>query len=254
MSEKIEPIKILELDIETAPNKVYTWGLFNQNIGINQIVEPGYTLSFAAKWHGQKGIEFCSVYHDGMQPMLERAWALLEEADVVIHYNGTKFDIPTLNREFVRFDMLPPMGYKEVDLLRVVRQRFRFASNKLDYVAQELGLGAKTQHKGMPLWTGCMENDPKSWAIMKKYNIQDVKLTERLYERLLPWIKNHPNRALWIEDVDHPVCQNCGSSHVQRRGIERTKTLTYQRYRCMACGKPQRGRTRLEPAKAGVLV
>ena len=46
-------IRILMLDIETTPDKVYTWGIWNINVGINQIIEPGGLLCFAAKWYGQ---------------------------------------------------------------------------------------------------------------------------------------------------------------------------------------------------------
>jgi len=53
--------KILFLDIESAPSRVYTWGLFNQNIALNQIEEPGYTLCWAAKWFGKKKMLFSSV-------------------------------------------------------------------------------------------------------------------------------------------------------------------------------------------------
>ena len=43
-------MNILLIDIETAPNKVYTWGLWNQNVSLNQIDEVGYTLCWAATW------------------------------------------------------------------------------------------------------------------------------------------------------------------------------------------------------------
>ena len=64
-------MKILYLDIETAPNLVFTWGLFNQNIGLNQIVKPGYTLCFAAQWEGKKEIVFSSVHGDGNELMMQ---------------------------------------------------------------------------------------------------------------------------------------------------------------------------------------
>ena len=48
--------KILLLDIETAPNKVYTWGLWNQNIGLSQIIQEGYLLCWGAKWLGKRGV------------------------------------------------------------------------------------------------------------------------------------------------------------------------------------------------------
>jgi DNA polymerase elongation subunit (family B) len=245
--------KILMLDIETAPNKVYVWGLWNQNIGINQIVEPGYTLCFAAKWLGGKDIIYRSIHEDGPEEMIQAAWDLLDEADIVVHYNGTSFDVPTLNREFVMAGLDPPTGYHEVDLLKVVRKRFRFVSNKLTYITEQLGLGEKVEHKGMPLWTGCMNGDDASWRHMKKYNQKDIKLLESLYKQVLPWIKNHPNIGLWINEQE-PVCRNCGSDHVQKRGLQYTSTMVYQRYRCMDCGTPQRGRTSLIKPNKGVLV
>lgn len=235
-------MKILFLDIETAPNKVYSWGLWNQTIGINQIVEPGFTLCWAAKWHGKPEVFFSGLNEDSRVDMLQQIWNLLDEADVVVHYNGNKFDIPTLNAEFVQLGLAPPTPSHHIDLYRIVRQRFKFPSNKLDYVVQALDLGAKHEHKGMPLWTGCMEGDPQSWKTMKRYNIQDVRLLPRLYKKVLPWIKSHPNHALYM-DTDRPVCTNCGSHRVQKCGVEHTKTLSYQRYRCSSCGTPLRGRS-----------
>ena len=79
---------------------------------------------------------------------------LLNDADAVVHYNGTKFDIPTLNKEFLLHSFNPPSPYKQIDLLRVVRSNFRFPSNKLDYVAQRLNLGKKHEHEGHELWGG----------------------------------------------------------------------------------------------------
>lgn len=237
-------MKILHLDIETAPNKVYCWGLWNQNVSINQIVEPGYTMCWAAKWDDNREVMFDSLFKSPEIDMLMKMWQLLDEADAVVHYNGEKFDIPTLNREFIRYGLAPPSPYHHIDLLRVVKKRFKFPSNKLDYVAQTLGLGAKTQHSGMELWKGCMDNDPKSWKIMERYNKQDVRLLPKLYRELLPWIKNHPNHALY-ETSDRPVCPNCGSKKVKKNGTETTLTMKYQRYKCTCCGTPLRGRSNI---------
>ena len=235
-------MKILYLDIETAPHKVYAWGLWDQNIGTHKIIEAGYTLCFAAKWHGKKEMFFDSLYQSSMTAMLKKVHKLLEEADAVVHYHGTSFDIPTLNKEFILMNFTPPSDYKEIDLLRVARQRFKFPSNKLDYVAQALGLGKKTKHVGMDLWKGCMGNDPASWVTMERYNKQDVTLLEKVYKKMLPWIKNHPNYGLYT-DTDRPVCRNCGSNKVIKRGTEYTMVGKYQRYKCCKCGKWLRGST-----------
>jgi hypothetical protein len=227
-------LKILLLDIETAPNLVHVWGLWNQNVGINQIMDSGYVMCWAAKWYGSDEIIFDSIFHSGTKAMLRRIYKLLDQADAVIHYNGTKFDIPTLNKEFVINGMKPPTPYKQIDLLRTARGQFRFPSNKLDYIAQTLGIGAKTVHRGHQLWIDCMAKKPEAWEEMEVYNRNDVVILEGVYEILKPWIRNHPNQGLYGEDP--AVCPNCGGSHLHRRGVARTRACVYQRFQCTDCG------------------
>lgn len=246
--------RILMLDIETAPSKAYVWGLFNQNISLNQIMEPGYTLCFAAQWYGEREKLFFSIHHDGMKRMLTEAHALLEEADIVVHYNGNKFDIPTLNREFIKHGFIPPSDAKHIDLLAVVRKQFRFQSNKLDFVAQELGLGSKVKHKGMELWNECMAGDDKAWRTMRKYNMQDTSLLISLYERVRPWVPAHPNMALFVANVKKPTCPHCASTNLVKWGTRATQVRAYQRYKCNDCGAYSRSRTAVAKAPAGVLM
>ena len=164
------------------------------------------------------------------------------DADVVVHYNGSSFDIPTLNREFILKGGTPPAPYHEIDLLKYARKHFRFPSNKLDYISKELGIGQKISHRGMDLWTGCMKGDAACQKEMKEYNLQDALLLEDLYERLLPWIHNHPNRSLYNDEGDLEVCPNCGSKQLQKRGFTTTRVMKYQRYQCTDCGKWSRGK------------
>ena len=226
-------MKILLLDIESSPNTAHVWGLWQQNVSINQLMESSYVLCYAAKWYGEKDVIFDSVHKSRPKTMLKGIHGLLNDADAVVHYNGTKFDIPTLNKEFLLHSFNPPSPYKQIDLLRVVRSNFRFPSNKLDYVAQRLNLGKKHEHEGHELWVKCMNGDKDAWKRMEKYNIQDVVLLENLYGHLLPWIKSHPNHNLFS---DGHVCPNCSSSSLQRRGTAISATGTYQRYQCRSCG------------------
>jgi uncharacterized protein YprB with RNaseH-like and TPR domain len=181
-------MKILLLDIETTPMQVYTWGLWDQNIGINQIIKSTEMMCFGAKWLGKKKMTFKSVHHDGKKAMLEELHKLMEEADILVGWNSASFDHKHIKREFLQANMEPPSTVKDLDLMSVVKANFQFPSNKLDYVAQTLGVGAKVKHSGFDLWIGCMEGDKKSWAEMKRYQIQDVQLLEDLYQVLLPWL------------------------------------------------------------------
>ena len=230
------------LDIETSPNVAHVWGLFKQNVSLNQLMNSSYTMCFAAKWLGDKNIIFRSIHHDGEKVMLIELWKLLNEADAVVHFNGKKFDIPTCNKEFLLKGMMPPDHYHQIDLYSVARNRFRFPSNKLDYISQALGIGHKVKHIGHDLWVKCMAGDAESWNLMKAYNVGDIILLEELYLKMLPWITNHPNHGLY-SDEERPVCPNCGSEHVIKKGIMHTQAQSYQRYRCEDCGTPIRGKT-----------
>lgn len=226
-------MKILLLDIETAPNTAHVWGLWQQNVGLPQILEAGYVLCWAAKWLGTEEVMFDSSFQSGHKTMLNRIHRLLNEADAVVHYHGTKFDIPTLNKEFVIHEMNPPAPYKQIDLLKVAKKEFKFPSNKLSYVAEALGVGQKVKHIGHELWIRCMSKDPEAWEMMKEYNMGDVILLEKVYYRLLPWIKNHANHN---NHTDEAGCPNCSSDRFVRRGFSHTATMSYRRFRCSSCG------------------
>lgn len=226
-------MRLLIIDIETRPNLAYVWGLWNQNIGLNQIKDTGSVISFAAKWYESKSVAFHSDFHDGHDVMIQKAWELLNEADAIIHYNGRAFDIKHLNREFLLAGLPPPSPHRDIDLLSTVRQRFKFPSNKLDHIATEIGVGSKVHHEGFDLWVRCMAGDKKAWAMMKRYNVQDVRLTEQVYDVLRPWITSHPNRAVY--DGRIYTCPTCGSNDYQKRGKRHTNAHSYQQFQCNGC-------------------
>lgn len=234
LDDLVRKPRVLTFDIETRPINAYVWGLWDQNVGLTQIVDPGGVMCFAAKWYGEKGVLFYSDHVDGHDAMIRHAHRLLTEADFVIHYNGARFDVTHLNWEFTRLGLAPPKPYKQVDLLQTVRRQFRPPSKKLDYVAGALGLGHKRAHEGFTLWTSCIAGDEKAWDRMRRYNIQDVRLTEKLYDRLLPWIPNHPHMGLYA-DAGH-CCPMCGSKRRKPADLARTALTSYAQYECAKCG------------------
>lgn len=225
----------LLIDIETSPNLAHVWSLWNQNVSLDQLRESGSVICFSAKWQGDRAKEtvFWSIL-DGKETMVRAAHVLLDEADVVTHWNGKTFDTPHLNREFIEGGLKPPAPYRQIDLCDVVKKQFRFPSNKLDYVAQRLGVGGKIRHEGHSLWVKCLDGDPDAWKRMERYNRQDVWLLEGLYRRLQPWIPGHPS---WAAESGLPVCPACGSSRLQARGTAFTLQSAFQRYQCQDCGK-----------------
>lgn len=225
--------RVLTLDIETSPNVAYVWGLWDQNVSTSQLIQPSRVLCFAAKWLDGKRVYFYSEHHDGADAMVEAAWSLLDEADVVIGYNHIKFDIPHLHREFVQRGYAAPSPHLDVDLLKVVRSRFKFPSNKLGYVTQALGLDTKLETTGQDLWNRVLAGESAAWAEFKKYNVQDVHVTEQLFVLLSPWIQGVPHAGLSGGSMS--VCPSCGSSKLDPAGFVFGKTMVYPKLGC-ECG------------------
>jgi DNA polymerase elongation subunit (family B)/predicted RNA-binding Zn-ribbon protein involved in translation (DUF1610 family) len=224
--------RILVIDIETAPASGYIWKLFDVNISLSQLIDTSKVICFAAKWVGDKKVIFHSNQEDTHKKMIKKAWDLFNEADAVVGYNSKNFDCKILNKEFILSGYPPPSPYKHIDLLQTMKNKFKFMSNKLDHVSQELGIGKKTSHQGFDLWTACMNNDTKAWKLMKKYNINDVKLTEELYDKVKGWLKTTFN---FNEHSESMVCPNCGSHNVTKNGTYKSPTRAYQKYVCNDC-------------------
>jgi hypothetical protein len=228
--------KILTLDIETRPATAYVWRAWDENIGYEQVIEPGGMICFAAKWLGEPEVFFYSNWTHTHQEMVEAIHALLYEADAVVTYNGDKFDLPKLTGEFVLAGLAPPPPLTSIDVVKTVR-KFGFLMNRLAFIGPLLKVGQKVKHEGFALWANVLAGDEKAQAKMRRYNIQDVVLLERLYKKIRPFIKNHPHLG-----KEAHACGACNSNRTQSRGVRRTKTFIIQRIQCQACGSWQDGK------------
>lgn len=245
-------MKLLLLDLETSPNVAHVWSLFKQTVSVEQLQESSYVMCWSAKWLGSREMLHRSLYVDGKKRMLKELHSLLDACDAVVTFNGTSFDIPVANKEFLLTGLKPPSPYAQIDLLRTARDTFRFPSNKLSYISRALQIGQKVKHKGHQLWVECLAGDEKAWHKMAEYNKQDVVLLEKLYNKLQPWIKGHPNKAFYVDDL-RPVCPNCGSWKVQRRGYAYTTLSKFHRLQCQECGKWSRENKNMLPKTKQVL-
>jgi predicted RNA-binding Zn-ribbon protein involved in translation (DUF1610 family) len=246
-------IRILGIDIETSPNTAYVWGLFKQTVSLSQLIESSRVMCFAAKWFGMDCAPmFYSERNGKHEGMILQAWSLLDEADAVVHYFGSRFDVPTLNKEFLKLGLAPPSPYAQIDLIKTARSQFKFTSNKLEHILDELGMSGKLSNRGFKLWVDCMYGDDDAWREMEEYNVQDVAGMEPLYQKLLPWIKNHPNIALFKSGYEK-VCPKCGSEQIEKRGFQRTKVAVYQRYQCKECASWSQSRFMNDFVRTNVL-
>lgn len=243
-------MKILHLDIETAPAVADVWGLWDQNIPLCRLRESGHIMGVGYMWHDQKRAKWVGENTHGYKEMLEIVQELCDEADVVVTYNGDKFDIKWLQGEWIAHDIWPPSPFKSVDLYKVIKKNCKYISNKLEYVANKLLNDAKIKHNGYQMWLDCLDDDAdpkvkkKAWADMAKYCKKDVELLPPLYEKLKPWLPSSLNVAIY-DNPAHLACENCASNNLQKRGTAKAKYYVYQRYQCQDCGSWMKGRKSL---------
>lgn len=243
---------ILIFDIETAPMLAYTWGLYDQNLALNNIKSDWHLLAWAAKWYGDSPEKV--MYMDNRnsknvqndKELVTELLNLLDKADIVITQNGDKFDIKKVNARAAIHGLSPVSPFKSTDTLKESRKVFSFTSHSLEYMSNVLNKKYKKlkheDYPGLNLWKAVLEGDKKAWATMKTYCINDVLATEELYTKIQGWIKTQ-NISCYFDDMQ--VRCRCGSTNVHKKGFVYINDSKFQGYKCNDCGKRPRGKINL---------
>lgn len=245
--------KVLVLDIETAPLLANIWGIWNQNIMLENIHSDWFMLTWAAKWLFEKKIYSARVtpkeaIDNNDKRIVESLIEMLNQADIVITHNGDKFDLPRINTRAIIHRIKPPLPYVSIDTLKVAKRSFAFTSNKLDYINKQLGIARKTE-TNMELWRDCFHGKEEGLKRMEKYNVNDVVIQEQTYLIMRPYIKSHPNLGLHIID-ENEHCPNCGHSELTDTGkFYATAVSLFETFRCGGCGTTGRRRKALKRNK-----
>jgi len=182
--------KVLIIDIETRSLTVKTFGLKDQNIGLEQVVDDGGILCWSAKWLGSDKVFFEETkgVKSKEKVILKKLKKLMDEADIILGQNSQSFDVPIINGLLLYYDLIDDVKeYKQIDTLRMSRSKYKFLSHKLQYMSGKLCEIKKQTHAkfpGMSLWMEYEAKNPKAFAEMKKYNMADVDATEELFLKL----------------------------------------------------------------------
>lgn len=239
--------KVLIFDIESSPSITYSFGRFQVNIGIDQVIQDPIFLTWSAKWLYSSEILSDKITQEEVLEgddyrIVKSLWDLVDEADIVVAHYGDKFDIPMLNYRAIIHDLKPFSSVKSIDTKKVASASFKFPSNKLDAIAGYFGVGNKIK-TDFDLWKRCLNGDEDAITEMDVYCNQDVKILEDVYLRLRPYIKSHPNLGVYNE-MEQNQCSMCGSTDLKEEGFYYTNTAKYNQYRC-SCGALSRGRTNI---------
>ena len=191
--------RTLIIDIETSPIEGYVWGTYKQNLSGDQIKTDWTILSYAAKWADSSEVFYRDTGGRGVKKvrddsiLLPEIWRLLNEARYVVAQNGNAFDVKKINWRLAEAGFRPYSPIRIYDTLLASRRLFRATSHKLAWLSEHLTDTPKSKHKkypGFDLWAECLKDNPQAWAEMKKYNIQDIKATEKLWRKQQPWVRN----------------------------------------------------------------
>lgn len=232
--------KVLFIDIETAPIEAFIWKIFDESIGLNQIIKDWHILSISAKWQHEKEVIYFDQRNEkeitNDKDLCEKVWHLLDKADIVVAHNGDRFDIKKINSRLLENNFNPPSSYRTIDTLKILKRKFGFTSNKLEFVASKLCKNKKhTKRKfsGFHLWDECLKGNKKAWLEMEKYNKQDVMVLEELYQIINSW-DNKINFSSFNDGIN--LC-SCGSSDFKDNGFHFTNTGKFLKMACLRCGK-----------------
>lgn len=227
--ERSEPRKPKRLffDIETSYNIVKSWRVgYNLSINPEDIIHERAIITVAYKWEEDKDVTVLTWDNGNDKELVKEFMKVLNSADEIVGHNIDKYDIKFLMARALvhRIPGLPK--YQTSDTLKIARKHFSLNSNKLDYIAQLLGLGSKLKHRGMPMWDDIiLRNDKKALEEMVEYNVQDVFLTEDVYNALKIYTEPKVNHTV-LAGGDSHTCPNCGDDNLLHAKTYVTKAGT----------------------------
>lgn len=239
-----EEPKILVVDLELLPMQVYTFGLYDQNIGVNQIIHGTSLASYAAQYVGSDEVIYEEVNWKkdprADKALTKKLYAQMCKADIIVGQNSDSFDVRVANERFLTYDLGPTKMVKYLDTKKMGKRHFWFPSYGLEYMSSRFCktkkmVAGRKFHK-MELQIECLKKNAEAWAEMREYNIRDVLSTTELVKEFAPWASPNLNS---MRPGAIFRCPNlfCGSVNIIHRGWRPGKMGRHKQYSCNDCGK-----------------
>jgi hypothetical protein len=231
--EALKHTKILLVDIERLPGLAEAWDQKTRYVPYTKFHRLPETLCFTAKWYGRRRCEFQSSWRQGHESMVRRSWELYDQADIVVTYNGVKFDNEWLRADWQHYRLGDPRPWKDVDLFRE-NLKFGRLSYSLAHLAQLLGLDGKSGHYDSGVAEAAMQGRRWAQSELRTYNIRDVTLLEEVYDECRGQLPSHPHLKVPLAKGELS-CNQCGYSDLEDAGEYIAQVLVYPQYRCTHC-------------------
>lgn len=229
-------IKRLFFDIEVSPNIGFFWNPgYNITVDYNNIIKERAIICACYKWEGDSKV-YSLVWNSKQndKELLKKLVDVMLKADQIVAHNGDKFDQAWIRTRCLYHGISIPPVISSFDTLKAARSKFRFNSNRLDYIGKFLGQGQKSETGGFDLWKEItLNNSKKALSKMVEYCKNDVVLLESIFQKMNPYVKSNIHVS-----GDKEKCPECNSHKVYSQGIRITAAGVKQaRKRCNDCGK-----------------
>lgn len=243
-------LRICFWDLESSLMEALSFGIWQQNIPVTSIKKHTHLLSNSWAFNDEE-VQGVRVTPEDVRTgndlhVVVSMIEAIQSADLIVTFNGKKFDVKLLNTRAL-FWGLPPIKYpKHIDLMQDAKRQFKFPSNSMQNISMYLGLDGKIQTGGIGLWQECADwtNYSKCDAALQKmldYGKGDIDATRKLFYRMLGWSKNTPNIGLMTKEINNKnhkennelLCVHCGSNDVtmiNQKGY--TSLSAFDLYRC----------------------
>lgn len=199
----------------------------------------GTVLCCGWKWFGDKKVHVPAItdYKNWDRDptddsrLLRDFQKVMLQADIIITYNGKRFDVPYLYAKFLEHGIEIPPNIPHIDLYFTVKGNLALRSKSLANVSKHLKLkNEKTPVTGNA-WKRAMTGHGPSIKYVVQHCIADVLLLEEAYLKLRPLVRMHPRVN------GYGPCRHCGENKLQSRGYRVTATKYRQRkLQCTSCG------------------
>jgi hypothetical protein len=247
--QEIPNVNIFVYDLECSFMEVGVFELFDQNVGVDQILSQSIIICWGGKFlNDEKPIFACLTSEEALakddERIVRELHKLLSKADIWIGHNLVNFDNKKIATRFLHYG-LPPIRKPSIDTYLIAKRYFDFPSNSLKGINKYLNIKQKGTNEGFSLWKRCMEGEESALKDMLNYCLIDVICTSQLYYKVRGFVKNPPNLA-WFFESNEKRCANCGGTELKETGsFVYLSGGKYPEIRCSECGAIMRTKENL---------
>jgi hypothetical protein len=231
-------IKRLYYDLETSPCICFSWRTGSKVfLNHDSIIQERAIICVCYKWEDKSKVHSITWNNGDDKELVKEFNSIAQEADEIVAHNGDKFDLKWLNGRNLIHGLDPVPRHKSVDTLKIARSNFYLNSNRLDYLGKIL-LGEGKIKTDFDLWKDIvLSNNESAMKKMVTYCKKDVRLLQRIYEKLCVYDNPHTHVGV-LDGKPRWTCPYCGSEEVSLSKTKPTaKGMIQRQMQCKEDGR-----------------